>query len=38
MMPKPTFKTVEVYEEPQEAPKPVIQQQIPKQNHNLVIH
>ena len=31
MMPKPTFKTVEVYEEPQEAPKQTIQQQIPQQ-------
>ena len=35
MMPKPTFKTVEVYEQPQEEqqpePKPVIKQQIPQQ-------
>ena len=33
MMPKPTFKTVEVYEEPQEVipPKPLIKQQIPQQ-------
>ena len=35
MMPKPTFKTVEVNEQPQEEhqpePKPVIKQQIPQQ-------
>ena len=34
MMPKPTFKTVEVSEQSQEAPKPVIKQQIPQQPTN----
>ena len=39
MMPKPTFKTVEVNEQPQEAPKQTIQQQIThNNNHSLVIH
>ena len=38
MMPKPTFKTVEVYEQPQEEqqpePKPVIKQPVPQQPSN----